>query len=244
MTSRHAGMTSAFFLVWLICSPAHAADFAGVPRTVDGNTLVIGATKIRLERIAAPETDQICLTANGTRWTCGIEARDQLAAHIAGREIKCTMNGVDPERRTLATCDLAGENLNNWMVEQGWALAYVRQSFEYAHAEETAKTQKRGLWQGAFVAPWDWRHRNKETPILGAFSVPISSRAMLLNPSATAGAPSPECTIKGNITRTGKQFYHLQNQKSYAKTRMDKGATRWFCTTEEAEAAGWRRAAK
>ena len=242
MTLRHPGMTSIIFLGWLACSTAHAADFAGVPRIVDGDTLVIGATKIHLERIAAPETDQICLNANGIRWTCGIEARDRLAAHIAGREINCTVNGVDPEHRTLAICYLAGEDLNNWMVQQGWAFAYVRQSFEYVHSEETARTQKRGLWQGAFVAPWDWLHRNKDTTILGAFNVPNGARAILL--SAAATAPSPECTIKGNITRTGKRFYSMQNQKSYAKIKMNKGARRWFCTAEEAEAAGWRKAAK
>lgn len=242
MTLRHPGMTPIFCLLWLICSPVHAADFAGVPRIVDGNTLIIGTTKISLERIAAPASDQICLNAKGLRWTCGIEARDQLTAHIAGKEIKCTVNGVDPERRTLATCDLAGENLNNWMVEQGWALAYVRQSFEYVHAEETAKTQKRGLWQGAFVAPWEWLRRNKDTTILGAISVPNSAREMLLGAAATA--PSPECTIKGNITRIGKRIYYTQNQKSYTKIKMAKGVKRWFCTAEEAEAAGWRKAAK
>lgn len=242
MTLRHPGMTSIFYLVWLACSSAYAADFAGVPRVVDGNTLIIGTTKIRLERVAAPASDQICLDAKSLRWTCGIEARDQLAAHIAGREISCAVNGVDPEHRTLAICSLAGEDLNNWMVQQGWALAYLRQSFEYVRSEETAKTGKRGLWQGAFVAPWEWRRRNKDTTILGAFSVPNSAREMLLGAAATA--PSPECTIKGNITRTGKLIYYTPNQKSYAKIKMEKGVKRWFCTAEEAEAAGWRRAAK
>ena len=33
---------------------AQAADFTGVARVIDGNTLVIDATKIRLERIDAP----------------------------------------------------------------------------------------------------------------------------------------------------------------------------------------------
>jgi len=237
-------MISIFFSAWLTCSAAHAADFKGVPRIVDGGTLAIGAAKIRLERIDAPETDQICLNANGSRWTCGIDARDQLAAHIAGREISCTSNGVDADRRALATCYLAGEDLNNWMVQQGWALAYVRQSFEYVHAEEDARTQKRGLWQGAFIAPWDWGHRNNETTILGAFSVPINAQAILLDPSATVSAPSPECTIKGNITRTRKHIYHMQNQRSYARIKMNKRGSRWFCTSEEAEAAGWRRAVR
>jgi endonuclease YncB( thermonuclease family) len=64
--------------IWFIFSSAEAADISGLPRVVDGDTLVIGATKIRLEGIDAPETDQICLNLKGGHWTCGIEARDRL----------------------------------------------------------------------------------------------------------------------------------------------------------------------
>ena len=74
----------------LMSASAQAADLTGIPRIVDGDTLAIGATKIRLEGIDAPETDQVCLDAGGSRWTCGIEARDRLAAHVASREINCT----------------------------------------------------------------------------------------------------------------------------------------------------------
>jgi endonuclease YncB( thermonuclease family) len=225
----------------LVGAAAQAADLTGVAKVIDGNTLAIGGTKIRLERINAPETDQVCLNAKAIRWNCGIEARDQLAAHIAGREIKCTSNGVDATRRTLATCYLADEDLNGWMVQQGWAFPLVRQSFVYVNAEKDARAEKRGLWQGAFIAPSDWRHRNNMTTIMGTLNEP-NAQAMLLGPSATANAPSAECTIKGNITRTGRRVYHMQNQKSYARIRMDKGSKRWFCTTEEAESAGWRRA--
>ena len=227
----------------LVGAAVQAADVTGVARVIDGNTLAIGATKLRLERINAPDTDQICLNAEGIRWNCGIEARDKLAAHIAGQEIKCTSSGVDAYRRTLATCNLASEDLNGWMVQQGWALAYFRQSFVYVNAEKEARTQKRGLWQGAFFAPWDWPRRNNKTTIMGTLKAP-NAQEMLLGPAANANAPSPECTIKGDITRTGRRIYHVQNQKTYAKIRMDKTSKRWFCTTEEAEAAGWRRASR
>ena len=40
---------------------ADAAERSGIPRVVDGDTLTIGATKIRLQGIDAPETDQVCL---------------------------------------------------------------------------------------------------------------------------------------------------------------------------------------
>jgi hypothetical protein len=82
-----------------------------------------------------------------------------------------------------------------------------------------------------------------KTVILGSFSVPIDAQKILLGPSATEGAPSPECTIKGVISRNGERIYHMENQSSYARVKMDKGdGRRWFCTPEEAEAAGWRRA--
>src|SRR5262249_23775239 len=199
--------------------------------------------KVRLQGIDAPETDQICLNAKGARWTCGIDARNQLAAHIGGRAISCASKGIDAYARTLAICLLASEDLNAWMVQNGWALAYVQYSSAYQKVEEDARASQRGLWQGAFIAPWDWRHRSTKTVTLGTFSVPITAQAMLLAPSATEGAPSPECTIKGNVNRDGERIYHMQNQRFYARIRMDEGGDkRWFCTPEEADAAGWRRA--
>jgi Staphylococcal nuclease homologue len=199
--------------------------------------------KIRLESIDAPETDQICLNEKGDHWNCGIEARDRLQAHIAARAIGCSSNGTNVYQRSLATCSLTGENLNAWMVQEGWALAHVKYSPAYQKAEEDARINQRGLWRGAFIAPWDWRHKNNKTVILGALVVPINAQALLLGSSATEGAPSPDCTIKGNINRNGERIYHLQNQQFYARIKMDMGGgKRWFCTPEEAEAAGWRRA--
>lgn len=227
----------------LASSIAQAADVVGVPRIVDGDTLAISVAKIQLQGIDAPETDQTCLNADGVRWACGIEARDQLVAHIAGREITCTSTGTDVYKRTLGTCRLNDEDLNAWMVREGWALAYVKYSSTYVHAEEDARSHLRGLWRGAFIAPWDWRHRNNKTVILGAFSVPINSQSMLLPRSGVEGAPSPECVIKGNISRNGERIYHLPQQQYYAKITIGVGdGRRWFCTPEEAEAAGWRRA--
>jgi hypothetical protein len=131
------------------------------------------------------------------------------------------------------------------MVQQGWALAYVQYSSAYRQVEEDVRANQRGLWQGAFIAPWGWRHRNNKTVIFGAFSVPIDAQALLLGPSTTEGAPSPECTIKGNISRNGERIYHMENQIFYARIKMDKGGgRRWFCTPEEAEAVGWRRAVR
>jgi endonuclease YncB( thermonuclease family) len=236
---------AAVLLLAFFASGAHAAEvISGVPRIVDGDTLEIGTTKIRLASIDAPESDQVCLDANRKCWTCGIEARDRLAAHIGNRPVDCTPTGLDTYARTLARCTVAGENLNAWMVRQGWALAFVRYSKEYVADEEAARAVGRGLWSGAFIAPWDWRHRNGQTIVLGATSVPISAQAELLAPSSAASAPSPQCIIKGNINRRGERIYFRPGQLDYARVDMGKSGRRWFCTEQDAQAAGWRPAAR
>lgn len=56
--------------------------------------------------------------------------------------------------------------------------------------------------------------------------------------------PLPGCDIKGNISsKTDEKIYHVPGQRDYKKTKIspEKGE-RWFCTEEEAIAAGWRKA--
>jgi endonuclease YncB( thermonuclease family) len=225
-----------------IPAPALARDaVSGRARVVDGDTLVIGRQHIRLDGIDAPENDQICLDATGARWTCGIAARDQLARRIGAASVSCAANGRDRYGRALADCSAGGENLNAWMVRQGWALAYVHYSQRYAGDETGARQARRGLWAGAFIAPWNWRHRDTGTTIIGALSVPITAQAELLSPASAKAAPSRDCTIKGNINSRGERIYHRPGQKFYAATKIDTHAgERWFCSEDEARAGGWR----
>lgn len=51
------------------------------------------------------------------------------------------------------------------------------------------------------------------------------------------------CDIKGNVSYySGERIYHVRDQENYSETRIDwMSGERWFCTQEEAQAAGWRR---
>jgi len=126
-------------------------------------------------------------------------------------------------------------------VRTGWALAFSRFSHDYDADEKEAREAKVGMWQGAFIAPWDWRVRNKKTAILGAVKPPENAHAILLASASGAVAPSPDCTIKGNVNSSGECIYHQPTSRWYAQIKMQisKG-TRWFCSVEEAEAAGCR----
>ncbi len=52
------------------------------------------------------------------------------------------------------------------------------------------------------------------------------------------------CNIKGNISiNTGERIFHVPGQKYYSRTKISpRYGERWFCSEQEAYAAGWRKA--
>jgi endonuclease YncB( thermonuclease family) len=225
----------------LLPALAAAADITGVPKIREGDQITIGNSRIRLGGIDAPSVDQLCLNNSGERWTCGVAARDELIKHVGGKSWTCHVVQTDRRGRQIARCEVDGEDIQKWMVKSGWALAYVRFSHDYDADEKAARDAKAGMWQGAFIAPWDWRVRNKKTTILGSAKPPENASTILLASASGSVAPSPDCTIKGNVNRSGECIYHQPTSRWYAKIEMkiSKG-TRWFCSVEEAEAAGCR----
>ena len=57
-------------------------------------------------------------------------------------------------------CFVENEDLNKWMVSNGYAIAYRRYSKDYILDEEFAKINKLGLWSGTFLRPEKWRKLN------------------------------------------------------------------------------------
>jgi hypothetical protein len=53
-------------------------------------------------------------------------------------------------------------------------------------------------------------------------------------------AAASGCQIKGNIGSSGK-IYHVPGSQAYEKTKIDEArGERWFCSEDQAVAAGWR----
>jgi endonuclease YncB( thermonuclease family) len=225
----------------LLPAMAAAADITGIPKIREGDQITIGNSRIRLGAIDAPSVDQLCLNNQGERWTCGVAARDELIKHAGNKSWTCHASQTDRRGRQIARCEVDGEDIQKWMVKSGWALAYVRVSHDYDADEKAARDAKAGMWQGAFIAPWDWRVRNKKTTILGAAKAPDNAHTILLASASGSVAPSPDCTIKGNVNTAGECIFHQPTSRWYAKIEMkiSKG-TRWFCSVDEAEAAGCR----
>ena len=54
---------------------------------------------------------------------------------------------------------------------------------------------------------------------------------------------APQCLVKGNVSSSGEKIYHVPGCGSYNVTKIDEArGEKWFCTEEEAAAAGWRKA--
>ena len=136
------------------------AVIAGRARVVDGDSLLIGASRIRLFGIDAPEGRQQCHDAQRRAYGCGEMARRALLSTIAGREVSCTPVGASHDR-SVALCTANGRDLSDAMVRGGHALELRQHSKgRYAAAEREAREARRGLWAGSFEQPAEWRREN------------------------------------------------------------------------------------
>lgn len=142
-----------------LAAPALAGT-SGLARVVNGDTLWIGETEVRLWGIDAPELKQTCRTNKGREQRCGELARQSLERIVRGQTVTCKGDQRDGSGRLLAVCQVGPFDVNEQMVADGWALADRKNSQAYVRAESFAKARKEGLWRGTFQAPWAWRKAN------------------------------------------------------------------------------------
>jgi hypothetical protein len=135
--------------------------------------------------------------------------------------------------------------LNQLLIRAGLALnfePYARGRFKVD--ESSAKERRIGLWKGCFVAPQDFRHWDKKSPLLGAACANDKDRGIreVLFPDDPAMPPG--CEIKAKFSTHARLandvgIYHLQGCRSYGRLKKP---DRWFCTEEDALAARFRKA--
>ena len=214
-------------LLVLIVIPAAGAPIPGSvvegpAAIVDGDTIEIAGQRIRLEGIDAPEAAQSCSGAHGEASPCGQAATRALRDLIGHETVACESVGTDKYGRMLGLCFLDGEDINRFMVESGNAWAYVKYSTKYSGVEAGARALKIGIWSGDNQPAWEYRQAKWQV--------------------AEVATPAG-CAIKGNVSQHGR-IYHVPWSAWYDKVKIDEArGERWFCSEDEAMAAGWRPAA-
>lgn len=141
-----------------------AVDWEATPETVagwaeirDGDSLVIGRHRVRLQGIDAPERAQTCKRYRKT-WACGRAAERHLAGLIARRRVACAVVRRDRFERLLARCRAGNRDLNRQMVRDGMAVSFGR---TYRDEEAAARRGKKGIWSGEFMRPQAWRRAHQ-----------------------------------------------------------------------------------
>ncbi|RWC23234.1 MAG: thermonuclease family protein [Mesorhizobium sp.] len=207
----------------------------GRASVIDGDTVEIAGQRIRFNGIDAPESRQYCNDAKGFDYPCGRRAAQALDQFLAAsRPLHCSFVDRDRYERLVGNCNRAdGRSVQKWLVEQGLALDWPRYSNGAFAAEQvSAKAARRGVWQGRFDPPWDWRAADAE-------------KVETVSEQSTGfGLLGSGCNVKGNISvNSGEHIYHVPGQKYYTQTVVNPAkGERWFCSEAEARAAGWRKA--
>lgn len=205
------------------------ANFDTVPHTVarviDGDTIEVEKVKVRLLGINAPERGECYFE----------ESKRVLETLVEGKQVSLQKDITAKDRHgrllryvTLPNSNPAADNIfiNTELVERGFAFAEAispdtKYRDLFATAERKAKAAGEGLWGGCEVDAKTAEDLREEDSI----------------------APSPECTIKGNISEKGYgKNYFLEGCPNYSRIKVDsrKGES-YFCSERDAKKAGFTR---
>ena len=167
---------------------------------VDGDSLRVqlpsGPIEVRLHAADTPEYDQ----------PGGREAKRVLRKRLPrGAEVALEPGEQDRYERMVAVVHVGDVVINEWLVREGHAWAYRRYVDEpvYCRLEDEARRARRGLWKrppSQWVAPWDWRHRQRDpsfrTPDRTHETLATCLAAMPQRRDARIGSHSPRNPVE------------------------------------------------
>ena len=151
-------------LIVALSAPAvSAGELTGRACIVDGATLMLGGKRrhtkceggklIQLWGVTAFGLKQRCQHPGGRDVMCGLYSAAQLQEKVKTQEIRCEEKATKFGGIIVAECFLGEDNLNRYMVENGYALADGKTTERFTGYEAQAKAQRRGLWVTTFKRP-------------------------------------------------------------------------------------------
>jgi endonuclease YncB( thermonuclease family) len=189
----------------------------GRATAIQGDVLRIDGRLIKLSGIEPPGPAQHCPTRTGKSWNCGASARQELGTMVRRKTVVCTPSGEAGNGTVLASCTVGDIDLAGELVSNGHVFAASGFFASYGSIEADARAAGLGIWQGDSKRPQEWRAEVWE--------------------EAKRAAPDG-CPIKGQASG---RIYAMPWSKEYDSRRMRTvRGDRWFCTEEDAQAAGFK----
>ena len=157
-----------------------AGDLLGpaIANAIDGETLYVGGTEVKLFGIDAVEDDQICQNSSGDDYACGRRATQALQSLVQDDLVVCLPLFAISEYRIVANCEITPDrefvpvspmefieefrpnNLSRLMVAEGHAVAIGIGTRFFGAGQNEAQALRQGIWQGSFQPPSTWRRRS------------------------------------------------------------------------------------
>jgi micrococcal nuclease len=147
-----------------------------VTKVFDGDTIQVVTPeqtkiKVRLYGIDAPETEKINrrtgkIIKRGQPY--GVESHEALTSMILGKYVGLDIISVDRYKRLVGIVRLDGRNINEEMLREGYAEAYIEYLHEpfkgrFISLQKEARRFKKGMWSLAgYERPKDFRKRGRE----------------------------------------------------------------------------------
>lgn len=122
----------------------------GPAKIVDGDTLDVAGTRVRLNGIDAPERGSLC---------AGIDvyqrSAESLRNLVSGQTVTCTPVDTDRYGRTVATCAVGAVDLGAAQTKAGWARDWPLYSDgRHAKLEREARSRRAGIWAAECPEIW------------------------------------------------------------------------------------------
>lgn len=151
----------------------------GIAKIINGDTLEMHGRYLKIYGVDAPEPNQTCADGKGRSYYCGKEAARWLKSWISGYEIECHVIQQDARGNMIGTCAIGQYDIGAALVNAGWAVANTKTTGIYLPYEQQAQENGRGLWQGQFYKPWDWREIQSKKPKIKIIKPKAPKRGLL-----------------------------------------------------------------
>ncbi len=138
-------------------NPDEYPEIYGKPRVITGSILRFGRSYVKLYGIDAPDPDQTCADKNGNSYRCGQKSLIWLQDWLGDKDVVCNAWLSGSDNHKVGVCYADDQDLAAAIVRAGWAVAYTQSTDEYLEYEKSARRNMRGLWNGQFYRPEDWR---------------------------------------------------------------------------------------
>ena len=150
-----------------------------IANAIDGETLFVGGTEVKLFGIDTVEADQVCQDGNGADYACGRRATQALQSLVQRDLVVCLPLFAISDTRVVGNCEVVPDggfeavspirfmeeirsnNLSRLMVAEGHAVAIGLGTRFFGAEQDEAQALRQGIWQGSFQPPGTWRRQSE-----------------------------------------------------------------------------------